>query len=78
MELLVAAGMRPSQVMIAATSGNARWLHLADTVGRVKAGMLADLVAVEGNPTEKIDAVRQVRLVMKNGAVVSQGLDPQP
>jgi imidazolonepropionase-like amidohydrolase len=74
MELLVAAGMRPAQVLIAATSGNARWLRLADRVGRVKPGLLADLVAVEGDPTADIGVVRRIRLVMKGGAIVAGDL----
>ena len=73
MELMVAAGMSPAQVVIAATWGNARWLHLSDKLGAVKPGLLADLVAVEGDPTADITAVRKVRLVMKGGAVVAGG-----
>jgi imidazolonepropionase-like amidohydrolase len=71
MELLVAAGMRPAQVLIAATSGNARWMRLADELGAVRPGLLADLVAVAGDPAADITAVRQVRMVMKGGAVAA-------
>ncbi len=70
MEQMAAAGMAPPAVLIAATSGNARYFHLGDRLGRVKAGMLADLVAVTGDPTRDIGAVRHVVLVMKGGAVV--------
>ena len=70
MELMVAAGMKPADVLIAATSGNARWFRLADRLGSVKPGLLADLIAVEGDPTRDIAAVRKVRLVMKGGDVV--------
>jgi imidazolonepropionase-like amidohydrolase len=70
MELMAAAGMTPAQVLLAATSGNARWMRLGDRLGAMKPGMLADLVAVAGDPTVNISAVRAVRLVMKGGAVV--------
>jgi imidazolonepropionase-like amidohydrolase len=73
MELMAAAGMRPAQVLVAATWGNARWLHLSDRVGAVKPGLLADLVAVEGDPTADITAVRHIRMVMKGGKPVTDG-----
>jgi imidazolonepropionase-like amidohydrolase len=72
MELMAAWGMRPADVLIAATSGNARAFHIADRVGGIRAGLLADLVAVDGDPTRDIHAVRAVRLVMKGGAIVRE------
>ena len=71
MEQMAAAGMTPAAVLIAATSGYARYFHLGDRLGRVHAGMLADLVAVTGDPTRDISAVRHVTLVMKGGAIVT-------
>ncbi|RZK51516.1 MAG: amidohydrolase family protein, partial [Hymenobacter sp.] len=59
----------PLEVLRAATSGNARTFHLADR-GRLAPGLLADLVAVAGDPTQQIQALRQVRLVLKGGVVV--------
>ncbi len=70
MELMTAAGMPPAHVLVAATSGNARIFKLGDRLGAIKPGMLADLVAVDGDPSRRIEAVRAVRLVMKNGVVV--------
>ncbi|MGF7147612.1 imidazolonepropionase-like amidohydrolase [Sphingomonas zeicaulis] len=70
MEQMVEAGMSPAQVLVAATSGNARWLRMVDRIGAVKPGLLADLVAVEGDPVADIKAVRRIRLVVKNGAIV--------
>jgi len=69
MEAMQRAGMSPPQVLISATSRNAEIFHLADR-GQVKPGLLADLVAVDGDPTRDVSAVEHVRLVMKGGEVV--------
>jgi imidazolonepropionase-like amidohydrolase len=72
MELLVQDyGFAPLEVLRQATSGNARIFHLADR-GRVAAGLLADLVAVAGDPTQQVQALRQVQLVMKGGVLYKQ------
>ncbi|MGD8698244.1 MAG: amidohydrolase family protein [Gemmatimonadales bacterium] len=69
LELMVEYGMTPAQAAIAATSGNARIFHLDDR-GEVREGLLADLIAVEGDPTQDISALRNVRFVMKGGDIV--------
>jgi imidazolonepropionase-like amidohydrolase len=71
MEAMQRAGMAAAQVMVAATSGNAHIFHLADR-GEVKPGLLADLVAVDGDPTRDVSAVEHVRFVMKGGQIVRQ------
>ncbi|MBA3497651.1 MAG: amidohydrolase family protein [Gemmatimonadales bacterium] len=70
LELMVEYGMTPIAALRAATSGNARIFHLESRVGRVAPGLLADLVAVEGDPTRDVTALRRVRLVLKGGARV--------
>lgn len=72
LELMVAYGMRPLDAVKSATSGAARILRLDDRVGTVGPGFLADLVAVDGDPTADIGALRRVRLVMKGGTVVRE------
>jgi imidazolonepropionase-like amidohydrolase len=69
MEAMQHGGMSPGQVLISATSRNARILRLTDR-GEVKPGLLADLVAVEGDPSRDVSAVEHVRLVIKGGKVV--------
>jgi imidazolonepropionase-like amidohydrolase len=70
LELMVEYGMTPVAALRAATSGNARMLRLDSRIGRIAPGLQADLVAVEGDPTRDIAALRQVRAVFKAGARV--------
>jgi imidazolonepropionase-like amidohydrolase len=69
LELLVDYGMTPLEAMKTATSVTARMLGLQDRLGSVRQGLWADLVALDGDPTRDISAVRKVRLVMKGGQV---------
>jgi len=75
MELLVKFGLTPMEAIIAATANNAKLFDIAKTVGTIQPGLLADLVAVQGNPLDDIKNVRNVRFVMKDGKVVH---DPEP
>src|SRR4029453_11182325 len=68
---LVKAGMTPQQALASATTIPAALLEMDKQLGRVAAGYLADLVAIEGDPTASVDSViNGVRWVMKEGKVV--------
>jgi imidazolonepropionase-like amidohydrolase len=72
LEMMVDYGMATGDVLHAATAGNARIFELDDR-GRVAPGLLADLVAVSGNPSRDISALRAVAMVMKGGVIVRGG-----
>ena len=70
LELMVEYGVSPLQTLRAATSTNARLLHMDEEIGSVKPGLLADLIALRGDPVRDIHVVRDISFVMKGGAVV--------
>jgi imidazolonepropionase-like amidohydrolase len=72
LEMLVDFGLPALRTLRAATSVNARMLHMESQIGAVKPGLLADLIAVRGDPSADIRAVRDVRFVMKGGEIVRQ------
>lgn len=63
-------GQAPMDAIVSATSLSAESLGMGDRIGTVDAGFLADLVAVEGDPSRGIEAIQQVRWVMRDGRVV--------
>ena len=72
LEAMVAYGMPIVDALKSATSTAARVFHMENQIGRVKEGLLADLVAFDGDPTKDISALRRVKFVMKNGAIFRQ------
>lgn len=68
MDLMVSYGMKPLDVLKAATSVNASVFHL-DKAGKVKKDFLADLIAVKGDPLKDIGVMKEVSFVMKDGKI---------
>jgi imidazolonepropionase-like amidohydrolase len=73
-EAMVHWGMPLVDALRSATSIDARVLHMRDKIGAVKPGLFADLIAVEGDPTRDLSALRRVRLVMKDGQIYRNDL----
>lgn len=72
LEMMVDYGMAPAAAVRSATSIAARVLHLEQETGQLRPALAADIIAVDGDPTRTISALRRVRLVMKNGRIVRQ------
>lgn len=72
MEMMVAYGMQPIEVLRSATSINATVFGVGNKLGRIRSGMLADMVAVNGDPSENISNVRKIQMVMKGGVIVKK------
>jgi imidazolonepropionase-like amidohydrolase len=68
LELMVDYGMPPVLALRSATSVAAKVLQLPDR-GLIRAGMLADVIAVAGDPTKDISVLRRVSLVIKGGTI---------
>ena len=67
--LHVESGMKPADVLYDSTLGSARVMNLDKDTGSIAPGKRADLVLVEGDPTADIAAIRNTRLVIKDGAI---------
>jgi imidazolonepropionase-like amidohydrolase len=65
---MVRLGLSPAQALLAATAINARILG-NPYLGEIRAGFLADVIAVSGDPVQDIAAIRNVTFVMKNGGI---------
>jgi imidazolonepropionase-like amidohydrolase len=69
MEDMADYGMKPIDVLKSATSVNADVFRIANRVGRIRPGLLADILVVQGDPSVNVSAVRKVIWVMKEGVI---------
>ena len=65
--------MKPADVLRAGLINGAKLLDWADSIGQLKPGFLADIIAVSGDPLTNISTLKQPTFVMKNGDVIRQG-----
>ena len=72
LEMMVEYGMDTADVLRSATSINADIFHIGHEVGRIRKGMLADIIAVRGDPATDISALRNIEVVIKNGEIVKE------
>jgi imidazolonepropionase-like amidohydrolase len=69
MELMVEYGLPVIDALKAATSINAKAFHIDDSLGYIKPGYIADIIAVEGDPSKNISDLKKVKFVMKEGII---------
>lgn len=72
MELFAESGLTNSQIIVASTMENARFFRIADRLGSIEKGKIADLVLVKGNPLDNISNARNIVKVMLNGVWVRE------
>jgi hypothetical protein len=75
-ELLVRAGLSPARALHAATAAPAEYLGMADSLGAVAAGKLADIVILNGNPLDDVRAVRRIHGVIADGRLLIEQRPP--
>ena len=76
-EALVHGGMTPLEALQAATIRGAELLNWFDRIGTIEPGKFADIIAIDGDPTQDINAIEKVVFVMKDGAVFKNDLAPK-
>ena len=77
-EALVRGGMTPLQALQAATMNGAALLNWSDSIGTIEPGKFADIIAIDGDPIQNINAIEKVVFVMKDGVTFKNDLAPKP
>ncbi|WP_262695164.1 metal-dependent hydrolase family protein [Kordiimonas aquimaris] len=72
LELMVEYGMAPIDVLMSATSINAKLLHMESKIGAIKEGMLAEIIAVRGDPIKDISTLRSPSFVLQGSTMIKK------
>ena len=72
------AGMPPLDIIRAITTNAAELLGWQDRVGAIEPGKFADIIAIDGDPIQNINAIEKVVFVMKDGMTFKNDLAPKP
>jgi imidazolonepropionase-like amidohydrolase len=72
-KLMVDLGMTPIDALKSATANDAELLGIAQKVGTLEKGKLADVIVMPGDPTSDITATERISFVMKEGKIIRQG-----
>ena len=67
LKIFVEAGLTPLEAIVAATRNGAEVIGVADQLGTIEQGKLADLLILSANPLENIENIRQIEWVMQGG-----------
>ena len=70
LELLVEAGLSPMEAIVAGTKSAAENIGIGNVLGTIESGKIADIIAISGNPLNKITDTREIKLVIKDGKVL--------
>jgi imidazolonepropionase-like amidohydrolase len=74
LELMHQAGMSTAETIVAATSRAAQALRIDDKTGVIRPGLVADIIAVEGDPLADLSVLQRPSLVMQGGQIISRNL----
>ncbi len=72
MEMMADYGMKPLDILKSSTSINAAVFGYADKIGSIKKGLLADIIAVEGDPSVDIKNIRKIKIIIKGGKLIKK------